>query len=197
MQILIQRIIRYRCIAFAMLLILPSALIAEEQTFELDPGKTTISFTLDAVLHTVHGSFKARGGSIHFDPASGAASGVIVVDATSGDTDNGSRDRKMHKDILESGKFPEISFSPTRMVGTPANGSSVQMEGIFRIHGADHPLTLSVPLAINGNELTARLHFQVPYVAWGMKNPSTLILRVDKQVEIEIIAVGRLATAQK
>ncbi len=199
MHILIRRMIGYRCIALASLLLLPfaSLLSAQEQSFELDPAKTTVSFTLGDVLHTVHGSFKAKGGSIGFDPASGAATGVMVVDATSGDSGNSTRDRKMHREILESTKFPEISFSPTRIVGTVADGSTIQLAGVFRIHGADHPLALSVPLAMNGGELTAKLHFDVPYVAWGIKNPSTFILRVDKEVAIDIVAVGRVAAVQK
>jgi hypothetical protein len=33
----------------------------------------------------------------------------------------------------------------------------------------------------------------MPYVKWGMKNPSTLLLRVSDQVEIDVHASGRVA----
>jgi hypothetical protein len=33
----------------------------------------------------------------------------------------------------------------------------------------------------------------VPYVQWGMKNPSTLFLRVSNKVEISIHTVARAA----
>jgi polyisoprenoid-binding protein YceI len=188
-----------RCIAAGVLLALLFSLAAmapaQEQTFELDPAKTTVRFTLGDVLHTVHGTFKTKSGTVRFDPSSGTASGAIVVDATSGDSGNSTRDHKMHKEILESGKYPEITFSPNRIVGTVTGGSTIQVEGIFRIHGADHPLTLAVPIAMGGGNLTASLHFTVPYVAWGMKNPSTFILRVNKEVEIDIVAVGHLTAA--
>ncbi|MCU1332353.1 MAG: hypothetical protein JWM08_1345, partial [Candidatus Angelobacter sp.] len=35
--------------------------------------------------------------------------------------------------------------------------------------------------------------FSVKYREWGMKNPSTFILRVNDKVEIHVHAVGRLA----
>ena len=167
----------------------------QEDVFELDRARTTVDFTLDATLHTVHGSFKAKGGSIRFNPASGEASGKIEVDATTAESGNGSRDHKMHKEVLESEKYPDISFSPSRVSGKIASGSSLQIQGIFHIHGADHPLTLSVPLEVSGgDQISAKFHFVVPYVEWGMKNPSTFVLRVNKEVSIDIVAMGHLAS---
>jgi polyisoprenoid-binding protein YceI len=165
---------------------------AQEDEFQLDAAKTTVNFTLDATLHAVHGSFKAKGGSIRFDPQSGKANGKIEVDATSAQSGNDGRDRKMHKEVLESEKYPEISFSPSQIVGQVGPGSVLRIQGTFRIHGSDHPLTLSVPLEINGDQLSAKFHFVVPYVEWGMKNPSTLVLRVSKEVSIDMVAAGHL-----
>src|SRR5438270_6481510 len=94
---------------FVLVAVLATALMAveadtsaQEMTVQLDPDHTRVAFTLGDVLHTVHGTFKLKNGTIHFDPTTGAASGLVVVDVTSGDTGNNSRDRKMHKDILES-----------------------------------------------------------------------------------------------
>jgi hypothetical protein len=32
----------------------------------------------------------------------------------------------------------------------------------------------------------ATAHFTVPYVKWGMKNPSTFVLRVSDKVQIDV-----------
>jgi hypothetical protein len=38
----------------------------------------------------------------------------------------------------------------------------------------------------------ATVHFELPYEKWGIKNPSTLFLRVSNMVEIEIAASGSI-----
>jgi hypothetical protein len=91
------RITRWLCVGLVFA-IGPCAekLRAQEMTLELDPANTRIEFTLAATLHAVHGTFAHRVGTIHFNPSSGAASGLVVVDATSGDSGNTGRDHKMH-----------------------------------------------------------------------------------------------------
>jgi len=179
-------------------LALPFSLAAQERMVALDPTKTTVQFTLGDILHTVHGRFQLKQGSIVFDPSTGKASGTVVVDANSGDSGSSKRDKRMKRDILEADKYPDISFSPTEIVEgkvAPQGNSQVQLKGIFRLHGADHEIVIPVPVAIQGDQLTARMHFVIPYVAWGLKNPSTLFLRVSDKVNIDITATGHLAAS--
>jgi polyisoprenoid-binding protein YceI len=166
----------------------------QELTLELDPAQTAISFTLSDVLHTVHGSFKLKSGTIHFNPATGAANGLVVVDVTSGDTGSKGRDRKMHKEILESAKYPQATFTPTKVSGPSAlsDMQTFQVSGIFNLHGSDHPVTLTIPITLNGTLLSTRTHMVIPYVAWGLKNPSTFILRVSDKLDLDIDATGLL-----
>ena len=165
---------------------------AQQTVLQFDPAKTTIKFTLDAALHTVHGTFQAKQSALQFDPTSGKLSGEISVDAKSGQTGNGMRDRKMHRDVLESEQYPEITFRPSRIEGTVASEgkSSVTVYGIFRIHGVNHEIAVPAEVEMNADQWTAMVHFPVPYVKWGMKNPSTLFLRVSESVEVELVASG-------
>jgi polyisoprenoid-binding protein YceI len=172
----------------------PRTLQAQEMTLELDSTHTRIEFTLPATLHTVHGTFALKSGTIRFNPSAGSVSGVVVVDATSGDSGNNGRDHKMHEEILESQRYPEITFTPTKLSGKVEleGDSSVVVEGTIRLHGADHPMTLTLPVETKGNMATANTHFVIPYVAWGLKNPSTFLLHVGDTVDIEITAQGRV-----
>jgi len=165
---------------------------AQESVVQLDPAHTTVEFTLGDVLHTVHGTFTLKSSAIRFDPATGKASGEIIVDAISGDSGNGSRDRKMHRDILESAKFAEIIFRPKQIKGSlaPQGSSRIDVLGEFQLHGEDHKFSLPVDIQISGQKLELTTHFLVPYVQWGLKNPSTFILRVSDKVTIDIHAAG-------
>jgi len=169
---------------------------AQEITLALDPLKTAVSFALEATWHTVHGTFRLKSGVLRFDPANGAASGMVIVDATSGETGNKRRDRNMHKDVLQSERYPEITFTATRITGSLAaqGESSVAVEGVLRLQGADHAMTLPFKVQSSAGALKATTQFTVPYVAWGLKDPSTFLLHVSETVELIVAAEGRLAT---
>lgn len=188
----------FRCFRVSALvfLALTTALAwAEPRTFELDPAQTTVSFTLGDVLHTVHGSFHLKRGSIQFDDSTGQAGGELVVDALSGDSGNKSRDKKMHKENLESSKYTEIVFTPQHIKGAVVGDgtSQVAIDGLLALHGQSHPVTLTVHVQLQGGAGAADTAFTVPYEKWGVKNPSTFLLRVSDKVEISVHAVGRLA----
>jgi len=70
--------------------------------------------------------------------------------------------------------------------------SEVQVEGTLRLHGADHPMTLTLPVQAKGANLSIRTHIAIPYVAWGLKSPSTFLLHVSETVDIEITAAGEV-----
>ena len=168
---------------------------AQDTAFQLDPGQTSVNFTLSDVLHTVRGSFKLKRGALQFDPGSSKITGEIVVDAGSGDSGNGMRDRKMNKEVLESARYPEIAFRPDRIEGAVASQgkSSVMVHGIFSIHGADREITVPAQIETSADHWTAIVHFTVPYEKWGMKNPSTLFLKVSDSVQIDLTAAGTIA----
>ncbi len=167
---------------------------AQEAVLELDPAQTQIEFTLRSTLHTVHGTFRLKEGLLRFDTAAGKASGMVAVDAASGESGNKARDRKMHSEILESLKYPEITFKPTGVQGSlsPAGVSQVELRGILSLHGSEHEVVWTVSVQLAGNQLTASTHIAIPYVNWGLKNPSTFILRVSDRVDINIHATGRV-----
>jgi polyisoprenoid-binding protein YceI len=179
-------------------LLLASVSHTQEIAVQIDPTQSKIEFTLGSTLHTVEGTFKLKSGSIRYDPATGKMGGSIVVDATSAESGNVGRDRKMHREILESGKYPDIVLTPKRGDGTfnPKGPSRLDVSGVFSLHGQDHEITFPVEIQPAGYQMTMTTHLTIPYIKWGLKNPSTFILRASDKVEIEIHAVGQLVGEQ-
>jgi polyisoprenoid-binding protein YceI len=156
----------------------------------LSPATINIHWTLNTTIHTVHGTFKLKSGDFKIDPATGNAIGLIVIDATSGESGDSSRDKRMHSAILESPKYPAITFRPTHVDGKidlSATGR-VAVHGILNLHGQDHPLDLTVSLHPQGTAVALATHFTVPFVSWGLKDPSTFVFRTDKEVILDVDA---------
>ena len=182
-----------RAICFLSLFAAP-ALNAAEVSVDLDASKTKIDFVLTDVLHTVHGTFSLKEGHVIFDSSTGAIRGDVIVNATSGNSGNGTRDRRMTRGILEAQRYPEIRFAPHKIAGTVSTSStsSIEVTGSFQIHGQAHEITIPMQVQMSQDEITASGKFVVPYVEWGMKNPSNFLLKVNEKVEIHLVAVGHL-----
>jgi polyisoprenoid-binding protein YceI len=184
---------RARLVAIAVLLGLHGRARAES-TLALDPARCEVRFTLGATLHSVHGELELVRGELVFDPDGGPASGEIVVNARSARTGIDARDRDMHAKVLESERFPEIVLRPERLeiVRGDATSADVRLHGRLEIHGGEHAVVIPARVTAQGEDrLLVEASFGVPYVAWGLRDVSTFVLRVAQHVEVDVRAIGR------
>jgi polyisoprenoid-binding protein YceI len=176
----------------------PSAAVpARNIAIHFDPQSTEIHFKVGSLPRDLRGTFQFKGGALAIDPDSTLAQGELLVDATTGRTGNGARDKEMQDEVLESKRYPSIFFHAEHLRGQvpKADGSSdVIAEGMLNIHGADHPLQMKVHLVRVGNTLTATTHFSVPYVEWGMKNPRGSFFHLSKTAQVDVNAKGTVRT---
>ncbi len=133
-------------------------------------------------------------GRLQYDPATRAADGRVVVDLTSATTGNERRDEKMHEKILETGRYPQAVFTVERMTGAynAIGRSDLQVHGTLDIHGATHPVTFPAEVRTENDRVTARGHLTIPYVEWGLDDPSFLVFRVAKTVDVTLEVAGTL-----
>ena len=164
-------------------------------TLELDPAKTVITYSLDGWPHHSEGTFKLKHGLIELDPATGKMDGSITVDAASGDSGHSIRDDRMKSSVLEVDQFPEISFAPRQVVshGSLTQEFPVKVQGLMLLHGAQHNLTIDATVSRTGNTVTIHASFVIPYVAWGLADPSILMFTVAKEVGIDVTTVAHLS----
>ena len=170
---------------------------ASEIVLGIDPAKSNVHWTLGSTVHTVHGSFAFKKGTLQLDTSTGKARGEIIVDAASGNSGNDSRDKKMHKEVLESGQYAEVIFRPDRVDGkiTPQGPFTVNVHGLLVLHGSEHELTVPVQAELAGDYWTGSAKFNVPFIDWGLKNPGNFFLKVNHAVEIELELQGSLQNA--
>jgi polyisoprenoid-binding protein YceI len=171
----------------------------QEVTLEVDPAQSKVHYTVDSTLHTVHGTFQLKKGSVaHFDPQSGKASGEITVYATSGESGNSSRDERMHKEILETVKYPDAIFRPRQIEGKlgTSGASDVKLRGILTLHGAEHEIVASVHTEFADDRWKGTAQFEVPYIQWGIKDPSNWMLKVKPVVNIQLDMAGSATNAK-
>jgi polyisoprenoid-binding protein YceI len=166
----------------------------KEIVLSVDPAQSKVHWMVDSTLHTVHGTFALKSGTLQFDPESGKAGGEIIVFATSGESGNSSRDEKMHKEVLESSKYPDVIFRPSQVEGKVANagGSDVKVHGTFMLHGSSHDITVPIHAEFDGGSWKGGGKFDVPYIQWGLKNPSNFLLKVQPVVNVQLEMTGAL-----
>jgi len=177
--------------------ILAPGAFAQHQTLTVNPNASQVAFFLGGADHGTHGTFQVQSGMVDFDRTAPRISGSIVVAAGSGSTGNQSRDHKMTTEVLDAAHFAEVTFTPQSYQGTIAasGDSTIQVTGVFTLHGTPHDLTVPMEIHIDGANCTAKTHFTVPYVKWGLKDPSIFILKVAKEVSIDLTLTGHLNPA--
>ncbi len=163
-----------------------------QQHYRVDPATSEVHFTLGASDHPVEGTFHVTSGEFTLEPGSGIMTGSIAVDAASGESGNKSRDKKMTNSQLKAQTYPAVTFAPTKFSGQVKNSgdSTGQVEGNFTLINQAHPITVPMNVHIESDHFTATGSFPVPFVNWGVKDPSFMFMKVDKEVKIQLKLAG-------
>ena len=84
----------------------------------------------------------------------------------------------MHKNLLESDRYPEIVFTPDH-IEEAWRWRGNQKGKCMACSEFTAPSTKSRChfRSADAGQVTATLQFRVPFVKWGMKNPSAFLLK--------------------
>jgi polyisoprenoid-binding protein YceI len=160
----------------------------------LAPEKISATFRVRTTVFDIDGVLVMGPGQIRFDSATGAASGQITIDLRGTKTGSRLRDWEMHRRVLETARYPLVVFQLDRMLGTLASSgtSDFVLAGIVTMHGAEHAMVVPVRATVLGDAVSAEALFEIPYVAWGLRDPSLLFLRVAPVAVVSVKAGGDL-----
>ena len=182
-------------VVVALTVILAPVALAQHQTFAVNPDASEVRMTLNTTHEVVNGTFHIQSGSIEFDRSAPQMSGSVVVAAGSGKTGNGSRDNRMNKEILHVEQHATVSFAPKSYAGViaPSGDSTIQVTGTFTLLDTPHEITIPMLVHLDAATATAKTHFAVPYIQWGLKDPSFFIWKAEKEVAIDLFLTGQLS----
>ncbi|HJQ97528.1 MAG TPA: YceI family protein [Candidatus Polarisedimenticolaceae bacterium] len=149
-----------------------------ERVYRVNPAKADAGFDLKATMHTVHGHTNQVRGEVRVrDEAGGALamSGTIEIVAATLETGNASRDKTMRGESLAVEQYPVITLAPERF--DPKTGT---LTGTLTIRGVTKPTTIALTLDRQADRVTATGTFDVPWLDFGVPDPSFAIVRVEK-----------------
>jgi polyisoprenoid-binding protein YceI len=158
------------------------------ETFKVDPSRSTIAFKVRHMLGTAKGKFPKFKGTIVVDRDHPEQSSVTVtIDAASIDTGIAKRDEHLREELFNVAKYPEITFKSRRVKQTGANTGEIS--GDLTMRGVTHAIVLSVQLeGSRWRVTTAPLKRSQFGLVFSKSAETVSMISDDVPVEIEIEA---------
>ncbi|MEJ2149736.1 MAG: YceI family protein [Chloroflexota bacterium] len=167
-------------------------------TFSIVPSESEARFIIDEVLNgednTVVGTTSAISGDFtldYADPGS-ATFGPITIDASTLTTDSDRRNTAIREFIMQTGQYPDITFTPTSVEGLPDSaeiGSTypISITGDLTIKDTTHSVTFEgevTPSRADRVDGSGRTTIQRDDYSLGIPNVP-FVASVDQQIILE------------
>jgi polyisoprenoid-binding protein YceI len=118
------------------------------ETFRIDPSRSTIGFKVRHLLGTAKGKFSKFNGTIVVDRDHPEQSSVsVTISAASIDTGIATRDEHLRGELFDVAKYPEITFKSRRVKQTSSNVGEIA--GDLTMRGVTRAIILNVQLLSN------------------------------------------------
>ena len=155
----------------------------ERRIYSIQPGESRVRFELDEDLRgqrtTVVGISDQVVGEIGFNLSdlSTAQVGVIQINARTLTTDNNFRNRAIQNEILNTGAFEFITFTPAAVTGLPASAAigeevTFAIDGELTIRDVTRPITFQViATPVSDEELVGTATTTVSREAFALRIP--------------------------
>ena len=177
----------------------------ERRIYTIVAGDSQVRFELDEDLRgqrtTVVGTSDQVAGEIGFNLSdlTTAEIGVIQINARTLTTDNNFRNRAIQNEILDTGAFEFITFTPTAINGLPASiaaGEEVvfTIDGELMIRDVTQPVTFDVVATpVSAEELAGTASATVSREEFGLRIPEVpSVANVEDEVALYIDFVARV-----
>jgi polyisoprenoid-binding protein YceI len=172
---------------------------AGSRVYTIDPSGSQVRFELDEDLRgqriTVVGITDQVAGQLSLDLAdlSQTQVGIIQINARTLLTDNSFRNRAIQNEILSTGQWEFITFTPTSIDGLPASATigepvTFTMNGDLTIRDITLPAAFTIQAtAVSENQLVGSAATVINREDFGLRIPSVPnVANVEEEVELYI-----------
>ena len=182
---------------------------APEVHFRLDPSQSTfIAHANRAGLawfkgHSHRLAIKDFDGqaSLSLDAVNPASLTMTARAASIEETDpffNADQKKTINKEVneivLETAKYPEITFRSTEVRGSLKNGAfDVEITGDLTLHGMTKRITIPATVTVSGDTLRAKGEFRINRKKWGVNATEAFhgLVKVRHTIIFEFDIIGR------
>jgi polyisoprenoid-binding protein YceI len=176
---------------------------------QVDTQKSQIKASVDEPLATLRdtptadATFQIVSGEVEGDPANVAATGRVnlVIDATTYNSGSDHRDRKILSSALQTGQYPTITFSSTRIenvdVEAPGAMGTATVIGDLTLHGTTRRISVPVSITMSPDGIfSGDGSVTFDYTDYGVKVPRLLFaVPAGREVTITFHVVAERANA--
>lgn len=184
---------------------------ADVVRFKLDPSKSTFICHADRTGlayfkgHSHRVAVKDFNGeaTMSLDSVAAATLTMNIRAASLGETDpfftqqqKGIIDGELNNIVLETAKYPEITFKSTGITGALKNGAfEVKVSGDIMLHGITRHITIPATVTVNGDTFHAKGHFSLNRKNFGVRATEAFhgFVKIKHVLRFEFDIIGEKA----
>jgi polyisoprenoid-binding protein YceI len=171
--------VKYSFLGFLFL----SVKVFAQKKLSIDKSASKIVYAMKHPMHDWTGTSKDVNSVIVYNEATKAIQQVAVaIKVSSFDSGNSNRDSHM-VEVLESIKYPTISFSSSAVTIV---GETVTAKGNLTFHGVTKPMTITGTLKEAGKKLQINADFKVLLTDFKIVKPTLLGVACEDELKMKL-----------
>jgi polyisoprenoid-binding protein YceI len=165
--------------------------------YKIDPAQSEAHYEVGETFfqgnrfNLAIGRTKGVAGEIQVDMANPAKSqiGTIVIDVSQLTSDEGRRDNYIRNNGLESSKYPQATFKPTKIEGLPASAKpgdtlTLKVTGDLTVKDVTKPVTFDVTLKADQDKLTGNAATEILLSDFGAGPIQLAMLQTEDKAKL-------------
>jgi polyisoprenoid-binding protein YceI len=157
--------------------------LSAQKKLTLNKAASKATYYMKHPMHDWDGTSKDINAVLVYNPTSKTFSQVaVVIKISSFDSGNSNRDSHM-VEVLESIKFPTVSFSGTSIV---REDNKITAKGNLFFHGVTKPLTLVGTISETDKKINIKSDFSVLLTDFNITKPTLMGVSTENEIKLKI-----------